>query len=156
MKRVVVTMKDECAAMLKAYASLFQVTQGEVLYEAARSHIHGHAWTGCKGTCALLDMNGIALDKRAHKECYGFACKACKHNKACRIGQHEGSFECDPRWEQLMADQPLAQEMVDLPPTHPVARFDSSHSSRVNSPRHAGRSKGMSPHIDELFSQHRK
>lgn len=151
-------MSDECAAMLKGYAALFQMTQGEVLYEAARTHIHKMAQGGCKGTCALLDMNGIALDKRAHKECYGAACKACKHNKACRIGKHQGNFECDARWENLLPDEEVA---FDPASANQIASINTSprtlsHSSPVHPPRFTSKGGAIAPHIAALFGHHEK
>ena len=66
-KRVVVTMPDECAALLKSYAAQWSMTQSEVLYEACRNHIHAQAKSGCRGTLNLLNIHGIKLDCRAGK-----------------------------------------------------------------------------------------
>ena len=102
MKRVVVTMSDECACLLKRYAALWGMTQGEVLYEAARSHIHGQAVSGCMATQNLLDVHCIKLDNRAVKPCYGFACRVCKFDKLCRVGLHEGGWECADCYKHLL------------------------------------------------------
>ena len=69
-KRVLVTMPDQCAAMLKSYAALFHQTQSEVMYESIRRDIHRQAVAGCRETKDLLQMHGIKIDRRAYKECY--------------------------------------------------------------------------------------
>lgn len=96
-------MSDECGCLLKRYAALFNMTQSEVLYEAARSHIHKQALSGCQGANNLLKDHGIKLDNRAHKECYGYACRACKHDKACRVGKYNGSWECANCYKHLLS-----------------------------------------------------
>ena len=103
LKRVVVTMSDDCGCLLKRYAALFNMTQSEVLYEAARSHIHKQAYSGCQGAVNLLTDHGIKLDNRAHKECYGFQCRACKHDKACRVGKYEGLYAIQDRYKHLLS-----------------------------------------------------
>ena len=102
MKRVLVTMPDKCAALLKSYAAQWGMTQSDVLYECSRNHIHAQAQSGCKGTLNLLDIHCIKLDRRAHKDCYGYPCRICKHDKKCRVGLHEGSWECDQRYKHLL------------------------------------------------------
>ena len=96
-------MSDQCGAVLKAYAAQWNLTQSEVLYEAARCLIHGQAHNGCKCTATLLESQGIKLDNRAYKECYGYACRICKHDKKCRVGSHEGLWECDERYKHLLS-----------------------------------------------------
>ena len=96
-------MNDQCAALLKSYAAQWGMTQSDVLYECMRHHIHGQAKSGCKGTLNLLDIYGIKLDRRAHKECYGYACRICKHDKSCRVGLHDGMWECHERYKHLLS-----------------------------------------------------
>ena len=103
MKRVLVTMGDKCAALLNSYAAQWGMTQSDVLYECSRNHIHAQAQSGCKGTLSLLEMHDVKLDKRAFKACYGYPCRICKHDKACRIGLHEGLWECDDRYKHLLS-----------------------------------------------------
>ena len=105
MKRVVTVMTEDCACLLKRYAALWQMTQSEVLFEAAMSHIHGQAHSGCTATINLLDDHKIKLDKRASKHCYGYPCRVCKHDKACRVGKHEGHWECDDRYKHLLTPE---------------------------------------------------
>ena len=95
-------MSDECGCLLKRYAALFNMTQSEVLYEAARSHIHGQAHSGCTACVNLLSDHGIKLDNRAHKQCYGFPCRVCKHDKACRVAKYEGMFEVQDCYKHLL------------------------------------------------------
>ena len=102
MKRVLVTMPDQCAAMLKSYAALFHQTQSEVMYESIRRDIHRQAVTGCRETINLLHMHGIKIDRRAYKECYGFQCRYCAHDKPCRVGLHDGLWEIDERYKHLL------------------------------------------------------
>lgn len=101
MKKVAVAMSDECAAVLKSFAAQWGMTMGDVLYESARCHIHSMARDGCSATCSLLHTYDRKLDKRAAKDCYGHACYACAHNKACRVGLHPGGFECEDRYKHL-------------------------------------------------------
>ena len=96
-------MPDKCAAMLKSYAAQWGMTQSDVLYECMRNHIHRQAKSGCKGTLNLLDVHGIKLDRRTHKKCYGYACRICKHDKSCRVGFHDGLWECDERYKHLLS-----------------------------------------------------
>lgn len=102
MKRVLVTMSDECAAMLKSYAALYHQTQSEVIYESIRRDIHRQAVAGCRETKSLLRMNRIKIDRRAYKECYGYQCRYCSHDKACRVGMYEGEWQCENRYKHLL------------------------------------------------------
>jgi hypothetical protein len=103
LKRVVVTMSDECGCLLKRYAALWNMSQSEVLYEATRSHIHKQAYDGCLATQNLLADHQIQLDKRSKKNCYGYRCRLCKHDKACRVGKYEGECVCDDRYKHLLS-----------------------------------------------------
>ena len=96
-------MKDECASVLKQYAAMFNMTQSEVLYQAARHFIHTSATRGCFGTQRILDNHLIALDKRAHKPCYGSPCLCCKHAGACRIGSYDGEWEVADCYRNLLS-----------------------------------------------------
>lgn len=104
LKRILVTMPDKCAALLKSYAAQWGMTQSEVLYECSRNHIHAQANSGCVGTLNLLHIHDIKLDRRAHKMCYGYACRICKHDKPCRVGKYEGYWECDERYKHLLSE----------------------------------------------------
>ena len=42
-----------------------------------------------------LNQAGIALDPHAKKDCYGFWCKNCIHEAACKIGRYQGVFEIE-------------------------------------------------------------
>ena len=106
-------MGDKCAALLKSYAAQWGMTQSDVLYECSRNHIHAQAQSGCKGTLSLLAMHDVKLDKRAFKACYGYPCRICKHDKACRIGLHEGLWECDDRYKHLLSPTPPDKQEID-------------------------------------------
>ena len=43
----------------------------------------------------VLKQHGIPLDPHAKKECYGFWCKNCLHEAACKINRYQGVFEID-------------------------------------------------------------
>lgn len=101
-KRVLVTMSDECAAVLKQYAAAWGITQSEALYESMRHHIHCHAKC-CKSTKQILENQLIALDKRVDKPCYGFGCRGCVHQTACRIGLYDGTWEMAERYKHLLS-----------------------------------------------------
>ena len=103
LKRILVSMNDDCASVLKQYAAMLNMTQSEVLYQAARQFIHTSATRGCFGTQRILDNHLIALDKRAHKPCYGSPCLCCKHAGACRIGSYDGEFEIAQRYRNLLS-----------------------------------------------------
>lgn len=96
-------MKDECASVLKQYAAMWNMTQSEVLYQAARQFIHTHAARKCLGTQRILDNHNIALDKRAYKPCYGSPCFSCEHAGACRIGSYNGEFVIAQRYRNLLS-----------------------------------------------------
>ena len=93
MKRILVSMHDECASVLKQYAALWGLTQSEVLYQSARQFIHSQAAHGSQNVQSILDSHNIALDKRSHKSCYGSRCFCCKHVGLCRIGSYDGEWE---------------------------------------------------------------
>ena len=97
-----VAMPDKCAALLKSYAAQWGMTQSDVLYECCRHQIHAQAKSGCASTLSLLDMHDVKLDKRAHKECYGYPCRSCAHDKKCRVGLHDGLWECEDRYKHLL------------------------------------------------------
>lgn len=103
MKKIVATMPDDCAAMLKSYAVQFGLTQSELLYEATRSYIHNGAEAGCVACKNLLTAHNVKLDNRASKPCYGWACISCAHDKACRVGKHKGAWEIQERYKHLLS-----------------------------------------------------
>ena len=102
MKRILVSMSTECAAVLKQYAALWGVTQSEVLYQSARQFIHSQAAHGCQNVQGILESHNIALDKRAHKSCYGSGCFCCEHIGRCRIGSYDGEWEMALRYRNLL------------------------------------------------------
>lgn len=95
-------MSTECAAVLKQYAAFWGLTQSEVLNQASRQFIHSQAARGCLASQQILDSHNIALDKRAHKPCYGSGCLCCEHIGKCRIGSYKGEFEMAQRYRYLL------------------------------------------------------
>ena len=92
-----------CSNAEKLRCFVYQ-TQSEVMYESIRRDIHRQAAAGCRATISLLGMNGIKIDRRAYKECYGYQCRYCTHDKACRVGMYEGEWECEDRYKHLSHD----------------------------------------------------
>ena len=101
LKRVVVTLSDSDAQVLKLYAAKWGLTLSQALEEMSRSHIHGSAAV-CTFARDLLNNESIAIDKRAGKECYGFKCRCCAHTTACRCGLYHDGWEIDNRYKHLL------------------------------------------------------
>ena len=102
-KRVVVTLNDQDAQVLKLYAAKWGMTLSQALEEMSRSHIHGSAAV-CSFARDLLSNEDIAIDKRAGKECYGFKCRCCTHTTACRCGLYQGDWEIADRYKHLLIE----------------------------------------------------
>lgn len=103
LKRVVVTLSDEDAQVLKLYAAKWGLTLSQALEEMSRSHIHGSAAV-CSFARALLANENIAIDKRAGKECFGFKCRCCAYTTACRCGLYQGDWSIDSRYVHLLIE----------------------------------------------------
>ena len=102
-KRVVVTLSDRDAKVLKLYAAKWGMTLSQALEEMSRSHIHGSAFV-CTFTRDLLNNENIAIDKRAGKGCYGFKCRCCGYTTACRCGLYQGNWVIDDRYKHLLLE----------------------------------------------------
>jgi hypothetical protein len=103
MKRVVVTLTDADARVLKLYAAKWNLTLSQALEEMSRSHIHGSAEV-CTFARDLLANENIALDKRASKECYGFKCRCCAYTLQCRTGLYTQNWVVDDRYKHLLIE----------------------------------------------------
>jgi len=103
MKRVVVTLTDADARVLKLYAAKWNLTLSQALEEMSRSHIHGSAEI-CSFARDLLANENIALDKRAGKECYGFKCRCCAYTLQCRTGLYQGDWIIDDCHKHLLIE----------------------------------------------------
>jgi len=103
LKRVVVTLSDKDARVLKLYAAKWELTLSQALEEMSRSHIHGSAAI-CVFARDLLTNENIAIDKRAWKECYGFKCRCCAHTTACRCGLYSDGWQIDDRYKHLLIE----------------------------------------------------
>ena len=101
LKRVVVTLSDSDAQVLKLYAAKWGLTLSQTLEEMSRSHIHGSAYV-CTFARDLLNNEGVTIDKRAGKNCFGFKCRCCAHTTACRCGLYQGDWEADDRYKHLL------------------------------------------------------
>lgn len=92
MKRLVLTVPDEMASLMKRYANYKNNTISNVCIELIKANIHKQAYV-CKIIDGILEDLNIPIDKRAHKNCYGYACASCKHIDKCRVGLFDGSYE---------------------------------------------------------------
>ena len=103
LKRVVVTLSDEDAQVLKLYAAKWGLTIAAALEEMSRSHIHASAFV-CSFARDLLNNENIAIDKRAGKECYGFKCRCCAYTLQCRTGLYQGEWQIADRYKHLLIE----------------------------------------------------
>ena len=92
MKRLVLTVPDEMASLMKRYADYKDNTISNVCIELIKANIHKQAYVCIVLDSILKDLN-IPIDKRAYKHCYGYACASCKHIDKCRVGLFDGSYE---------------------------------------------------------------
>ncbi len=92
LKRLVLTVPDEMASLMKRYADYKDNTISNVCIELIKTNIHKQAYFFKVIDGILKDLN-ISIDKRAHKNCYGYACESCKHIDKCRVGLFDGSHE---------------------------------------------------------------
>ena len=102
-KRVVVTLSEQDAQVLKLYAAKWGLTLSQCLEEMSRSHIHGSA-SVCSFARDLLNNEDIAIDKRASKECFGFKCRCCAYTLPCRTGLYTENWVIDNRYKHLLID----------------------------------------------------
>ena len=103
LKRVVVTLSDSDAQVLKLYAAKWGLTLSQALEEMSRSHIHGSAFV-CTFARDLLSNEDIAIDKRASKGCFGFKCRCCAYTLKCRVGMYKGEWQIADRYKHLLIE----------------------------------------------------
>ena len=103
LKRVVVTLSDTDAQVLKLYAAKWGMTLSQALEEMSRSHIHGSTYI-CTFARDLLCNEDIAIDKRAAKECFGFKCRCCSYALQCRVGIYKGEWQIADRYKHLLIE----------------------------------------------------
>ena len=103
MKRVVVTMSDECHKALKQYAAFYGKTMDEVLYHNTRAAFHKQALV-CSVVEDIFRRLGITNDKRQEKPCFGFLCNGCVHSTACRTGVYQGVVVIEERLTELLKE----------------------------------------------------
>jgi hypothetical protein len=92
LKRVGVTMTARDYRVLKLYAARYDMTMGDVLKEYARAGIHKHTKI-CHSVEAILASEGLTLDSRLDKPCWGELCMCCVHREDCANHEYSGVFE---------------------------------------------------------------
>jgi len=104
MQRIDVKVDEQFAAVLKEYCAYWGMTMGELMYEAAKQHIHSSAQV-CELADGLLRKQGMLPDKRSSKQCYGYLCRCCKHQLMCRTGLYKNEWEIDDEYKHLLKEQ---------------------------------------------------
>ena len=97
-KTVNVKMPKNCHQVVQVLKAQYDIPMGDVMYYPARHEIHKQA-VYCRFMQGVLKQHGIPLDPHAKKECYGFWCKNCLHEAACKINRYQGVFETDEEKE---------------------------------------------------------
>ena len=105
MQRIDVKVDEQFAAVLKEYCAYWGMTMGELMYEAAKQHVHASAHV-CTLADGLLRKQGIVPDKRSAKHCYGYLCRCCKHQLMCRTGLYKNEWEIDDEYKHLLKEHP--------------------------------------------------
>mgnify|MGYP005628266313 FL=1 len=105
MQRIDVKVDEQFAAVLKEYCAYWGMTMGELMYEAAKQHIHASSQV-CELADGILQKQGIIPDKRSAKHCYGYLCRCCKHELACRTGLYKNEWEIGEEYKHLLKKQP--------------------------------------------------
>lgn len=106
-KRLLTNFSDEEAQLLKMYAATWGLTLSAFIREAALQHVWTHS-TKC-GICAsVTESSPVTPDKRRFKDCYSCACRACKHETACRAGVYHGGWEIQQGFEGYKNPENLA------------------------------------------------
>jgi len=104
MQRIDVKVDEQFAAVLKEYCAYWGMTMGELMYEAAKQHIHGSSQV-CEMADGILRKQGMLPDKRSTKHCYGYLCRCCKHELACRTGLYKNEWEIAEEHRHLLKTQ---------------------------------------------------
>lgn len=99
--RVTVTMTRRQLKALKQYSSFFGKTQSEVISDTIGYFLQSYAKT-CVFTQDVFKKLKIPVDKRAHKECFGFRCHQCEHSVRCRTGLYDGVVRVGENCRELM------------------------------------------------------
>ena len=93
-KTVNVKMPKSCHQVVQVLKAQYDIPMGDVMYYPARHEIHKQA-VYCRFMRGVLNQAGIPLDPHAKKDCYGFWCKNCIHEAACKIDRYQGVFEIE-------------------------------------------------------------
>ena len=116
-KRIAVTMGEDCAAILKEYCSFFKISQSDALYLFTKAAVQNHA-CHCRKVESIFELRQKALDKRAGKPCFGFACLSCSHTSRCTAGLYDGLFEVCQTCKHLFKDEGFMSRVVELLEKH--------------------------------------
>lgn len=101
MKKIQVQLTAEEHAALKMYATTWNTTVTAVIREAALHTLYAHS--GCCGKVAtIVEGLDVTPDKRRFKDCYGYPCRACKHETVCRTGLYTGHWEIKEEFQQYL------------------------------------------------------
>lgn len=100
-KKIQVQLTEVEHAAIKLYAATWGTTVTAVIREAALQTVHAHS--GCCGKVATVVASvDLAPDKRRFKECFGYPCRACKHEGLCRTGLYTGDWEMKEEFIQYL------------------------------------------------------
>ncbi len=133
MKKVQVQLTCEEHSALKMYAATWDTTVTAVIREAVLHTLYAHS-ACCGKVASIVDSVDVVPDKRRMKQCFGYPCRACKHETVCRTGLYPGHWEMkeefvkylkpefqdiikDMRadWETLCSEKHKAQELLTTP-----------------------------------------
>ena len=103
MQRIDVPVDEKFAAVFKEYCAYWGMTMGELMYEAAKQHVHSSAHM-CHLADDLLLKHGVIPDKRSAKDCYGYLCRCCKHQLTCRTGLYKNEWEIAEQHQHLLKE----------------------------------------------------
>ena len=109
MKKVSVQMSDEMHAVLKTYATFFDVTMSEAMADWANVQLHKLS-QHCEITHAAMKSQGIQPDKRLNKPCWGWQCTSCAHHQTCKVGLYDGLFEMSNRCKAHLRSCPYDKD----------------------------------------------
>ncbi len=112
MKRVQTSLDPATASALKAYAQLWDMSVQEVLAESVKFSLQKH-YQLCPEAKRIMDREGLPIDKRSSKPCFGQCCFACNHSTQCRTGIYEGEWEIKAELEKYLRD-PVSHQTIPL------------------------------------------
>ena len=103
-KKIQATLSDEQHSFIKSYCAFYDITLSEFIEHLCKSNMDRIAHL-CLLVRNLYDANGLEVDKRVTKICYGTGCFGCKHQVACRTGQYTGTLEYGKDTTHLLTEE---------------------------------------------------